>query len=115
MSLPNKSARDPGMPFAITSLLIAIGCILVQVNGFVALYNEPVGAACRPMGLAVAFFVAGIAGPLTALLLAAVTFFRGRSSRWIALVGGALSLVPLPMHVVLYHWIVSTHQLVIEP
>jgi hypothetical protein len=111
----NPPAREPGFSLAVISLLMALGSILFPFPGLIELYDVPVGTECRPMGQAMTLFVAGVGGPVVALVLAAAAFSRGRISRRIAVVAGILSLVPFPLQWFTLHWIVQSHNLILEP
>ena len=115
MTSGNTASREPGFALAITSLLIVAVGILFPIPAFLELYNTPVGTACRPMGAAVAVFLGGIGAPLLAMVLALLAFFRGRISRRLAVVAGVLSFVPFPLYMILFRWIVSMHNLTLEP
>jgi hypothetical protein len=99
----------------LVALVIAVGSIALPISGYVDLYNVPPGTACRPMSQVVNWFVCGVGGPLAAIVFGLLSFVDGRVSRILGVTAILLSFIPFPLYYLLFHWIVNSHHLIMEP
>jgi len=114
-SLELSMQVNRSMDLSVVALVFALVGILYPLPGFFELYHVAPGSSVRPMGLATAFFLAGLGTPLIVVPLGISAIYRPGKSRMIGWIALLLSAVPLPLHSFLFHWIVHNHGLHLKP
>jgi len=102
-------------PTALAAIAIAVVGLLFPIPSCIELYNFPVGDAVRPMGQGVALFICGLGTPLVVIPIAVDAFYQDRASRWLGLTAAIISLIPFPLYLFLMRWIISAHNLTLNP
>jgi len=95
---------------ATTACVVAIVGFLCPIPEAIALYKTPTGTDCRPMGVAVVFLV-GLVTPLVVRPFVLEAFRQRGVCRVLGAVAIFLSVLPLPVYLFLFHWIITAHSL----